>query len=165
MTTANTRPLRMALLANAALSLASAGVIDVLALPGRRPARRPGAARPSDGRRWIVTSGRRAPAPGLVLTSDMARFRAADRGRWYEVLPCPDPEAVVRARAAEEQRARQEQRAQSVASQLADPLRAEIVMLGRSGRRVEAIRRVASAIGEDLAIARRVVELVVPRGP
>jgi hypothetical protein len=55
-----------------------------------------------------------------------------------------------------------EQRAQSLAAQLADPLRAEIVALAKRGQRVEAIKRYATASGEDLAIAKRVVELLVP---
>jgi ribosomal protein L7/L12 len=65
--------------------------------------------------------------------------------------------------AAKEQRAKQEQRAQSLVAQLADPLRAEIVALAKQGQRIDAIKRYAAASGEDLSTAKQVIDLLVPR--
>ena len=86
-----------------------------------------------------------------------------DAKRWSEVLPCPRPETIAKMKAAEEQAAKEEQRLQSLAAQVAEPLRAELIELMKKGRRVDAIRRYAVVSGEDLATARRVVELLMPK--
>jgi len=83
--------------------------------------------------------------------------------RWYEASPCPRPETIPMMQAAKEQRAKQEQRAQSLVAQLADPLRAEIVALAKQGQRIDAIKRYAAASGEDLSTAKQVIDLLVPR--
>ena len=86
-----------------------------------------------------------------------------DAGRWHEVLPCPRPDTIARMRAAKEESAKQDERAQQLAAKLSDPLRAELVDLLRKGQRIDAMKRYAAASGEDLAMAKRVVELLAPR--
>jgi len=88
-----------------------------------------------------------------------------DAGRWYEVLPCPRPDTIANMQSRKDEVAKRDQRAQMLAAQLADPVRAELVRLAKDGRRTEAIQRYASTSGEDLAMARRVVELVVSKEP
>jgi hypothetical protein len=83
--------------------------------------------------------------------------------RWYEASPCPRPETTPAMQAAKEQRAKQAQRVESLAAQLADPLRAEVVALAKSGRRIDAINKYRDATGEDLTTAKDVVDLLVPR--
>lgn len=85
--------------------------------------------------------------------------------RWYEASPCPRPETIPMMQAAKEDRAKQAQRAQSLAGQLADPLRAEIIALAKKGQRIDAIKKYAAASGEDLSTAKQVVDLLVPREP
>ena len=87
-----------------------------------------------------------------------------DAKRWHEVLPCPRPETIAKIKAAEEEAAKEERRIQSLAVNVAEPLRAELIELMKKGRRVDAIRRYAVVSGEDLATARRVVELLMPKG-
>lgn len=86
-----------------------------------------------------------------------------DGAHWREVLPCPRPEFLGEIEAAAARHAQEEQRAQSLAAGLADPLRAEIIALARKGQRIEAIKKYAAASGEDLSMAKWVVDLLVPR--
>jgi len=86
-----------------------------------------------------------------------------DAGSWREVLPCPRPDTIAKMRAAKEESAKQDERAQQLAAKLSDPLRVELMDLLRKGRRVDAMKRYAAASGEDLAMAKRVVELLAPR--
>jgi hypothetical protein len=86
-----------------------------------------------------------------------------DARRWSEVLPCPRPATIARMKAAQEEAAKEEQRLESLAANVTEPLRAELIELMKKGRRVDAIRRYAVVSGEDLATARRVVELLMPR--
>ena len=88
-----------------------------------------------------------------------------DSKRWSELLPCPRPETIAKMKAAREEAAKEEQRLQSLAANVAEPLRAELIELMKKGRRVDAIRRYAVVSGEDLATARRVVELLMPKEP
>jgi hypothetical protein len=83
-----------------------------------------------------------------------------DGPRWYEVLACPGPEAVAGARRSTIESQRQENQAQKIAAQPDSPWRADILALIKAGRRVDAIQRVAAATGEELAIARLVVDLL-----
>jgi hypothetical protein len=85
-----------------------------------------------------------------------------DGGRWYEVLPCPQPEAVSMAKANAAKSKELEVRTKRLAAELQDPLRAEIISLARDGRRIDAVKKYAAASGEELAVADAVVELLVP---
>ena len=81
-----------------------------------------------------------------------------DGGNWREILPCPSPEAVAGAQRSVAETDRQNRRINMLAAQVAEPLRSEIIAMARAGRRIDAIRRYAEATGEDLVIARGVVE-------
>ena len=83
-----------------------------------------------------------------------------DGKRWYEVLPCPTPETLVGVKKSSAESDRQNQRIQELAANLTEPLRAELLTLLKTGRRVDAIRKYASATGEELVIAKGVVELL-----
>ncbi|MBI5086487.1 MAG: hypothetical protein HZB13_18065 [Acidobacteria bacterium] len=101
-----------------------------------------------------------APHSSTTLVLQIARHD----GRWYEVLACPGPELVAGAQRSQAETERQEKRAQEVLSSAGESLRAEVAAMAKDGRRVDAIRKVAAATGEDLAVARRVVELLVEAG-
>lgn len=83
-----------------------------------------------------------------------------DGKRWSEVLPCPTPETIAGARKSSAEADRQNRRINELAANVAAPLRSELLALLRAGRRVDAIRRYASATGEELVIAKGVVELL-----
>lgn len=83
-------------------------------------------------------------------------------GRWYEVLPCPQAEAVSMAKANEAKSKELEARSKRLAAELQDPLRAEIISLARDGHRIDAVKKYAAASGEELVVADAVVELLVP---
>jgi hypothetical protein len=86
-----------------------------------------------------------------------------DAGRWYEVLPCPGPDTIAKMRVHKEESAKQDRKAQQLAANLSDPLRAELMDLLKKGQRVSAMKRYAAASGEDLTMANRVVDLLAPR--
>ncbi len=90
---------------------------------------------------------------------------ASEGGRWYEVAACPKPEAMAAAEAADVERARQAEKARALAERTAPDLKDAVVKLFKEGRRVEAFKRYAEASGEDLAMAKRVVELLAGHEP
>lgn len=98
-------------------------------------------------------------------SSSLVFLVVRDGSRWLEVLPCPRLDAVADARRSTAEFDRQEQRARKLAAELANPLRAEVIALARAGRRVDAIRKYAAASGEELVIARRVVDLLMAGNP
>jgi hypothetical protein len=83
-------------------------------------------------------------------------------GRWYEILPCPTTEAVAQMKKAAEERAAQEDQALRAAADLSADRKREIAALLKAGRRVEAIQK-AGAAGYDLAVARRLIDLLETR--
>jgi len=83
-------------------------------------------------------------------------------GRWYQVLPCPSPEMIPHLDSIGNVRDLQEEQAKKLFADLKDPLRSEVVALAKQGKRIEAIQKLASATGEELWVARRVVEMLVP---
>lgn len=80
--------------------------------------------------------------------------------RWYEVLPCPEPEAVSMAQSSEAKNREREARAKVLATELQEPLRTEIISLAREGHLIDAIKKYAAATGADLTLAKSVVELL-----
>jgi len=102
-------------------------------------------------------------APNSSIT--VILFAAQDGNRWYEVLGCPSAEAVAAAQRSAAESARLEETARNIASQMAGPLRTEILGLARAGRRIDAIRKAATETGGDLAIARSVVDLLAAGNP
>ena len=80
--------------------------------------------------------------------------------RWYEVLPCPSPDAVIGARFAMEESVRREERVRGVLARMPASLREDLLNLVKDGRRVDAIRRLADVTGEELAVAREAVDVL-----
>lgn len=83
-----------------------------------------------------------------------------DGKRWREVLPCPSPETLAGVRKSSTESDRQNQRIKELAANVTEPLRSELLTLLKAGRRVDAIRKYAGATGEELVIAKGVVELL-----
>jgi len=82
--------------------------------------------------------------------------------RWYEVLPCPQPEAVIMAKTNEAKTRELEARAKALAAELREPLRTEIISLAKQGHSIDAMKKYAEASGEDLTVAKSVVEFLAP---
>jgi hypothetical protein len=100
---------------------------------------------------------------GSYSATSIILFLVRDGSRWYEVLPCPHPDAIAGIAAIEAKRAEQEQKVKSLVAGITDPLRAEIIALARQGQRIDAINRYRDATGQDLTTAKEVVDLLVPR--
>lgn len=83
-----------------------------------------------------------------------------DGKRWREVLPCPSPETLAGVQKSSSEYDRQNQRIKELAANVSLSLRSELLALLKAGRRVDAIRKYASATGEELVIAKGVVELL-----
>jgi hypothetical protein len=95
---------------------------------------------------------------GQTKTTTMILQVVHDADQWREVMPCPKPDTIVAARAAREARVKQEQRVQELVAGTAPELKAAVLRLFKEGRRIEAYKHYASVSGEDLAVAREVVE-------
>jgi len=83
-----------------------------------------------------------------------------DGNRWFEVLPCPSPETLAGAKRSSAERDRQNRRIQELAARVTEPLRSELMSLIKAGRRIDAIRKYADTTGEELVIAKGVVEVM-----
>jgi len=81
--------------------------------------------------------------------------------RWYQVLPCPKPEMIPQLDSLKRVRNEQEERVKKVFAGLRNPLRSEVRALVLEGKKVEAVLRLKLETGEELWVARRVVELLV----
>ncbi|PYV07901.1 MAG: hypothetical protein DMG07_27275 [Acidobacteria bacterium] len=93
-------------------------------------------------------------------------FVVYDAGRWQQVLPCPGPDTIAKMRVHKEESAKQDRRAQQLAANLSDPLRAELMDLLRNGQRVDAMKRYAAASGgtmTSMAGAEAEIEEIVNR--
>ena len=98
---------------------------------------------------------------GPYRSTTIVVLAGKDGGNWREILPCPSSEAVAGAQRSSAETERQNRRIDRLAAQVAEPLRSEIIAMARAGRRIDAIRKYAAATGEDLVIARGVVEHLV----
>lgn len=103
--------------------------------------------------------------PDAASSTSVMLQVVAERGTWYEVIGCPTPATMQKIRAAAAQRTQDTERARALATALADPLRARLLGLLREGRRITAIQEYQAATGEDLAMARRVIELLEATRP
>jgi len=81
-------------------------------------------------------------------------------GRWVEVVPCAKQETVVAMRAVRAETARRAERAKALAASTWPELRERVLQLYRSGSRIEAYKTYARESGEDLTIAREVVDVL-----
>jgi hypothetical protein len=88
----------------------------------------------------------------------LAAFSVLLDRSWYEVLPCPTAEAVVRYREKKAKDTADETKARELAASVRDPLRAELLALLKEGKSVSAMKKYAEVTGVDLAMARRVVK-------
>jgi hypothetical protein len=100
---------------------------------------------------------------GPYSTTSIVLLIVRDGARWYEVLPCPRPDAIAGILAIEANHAEHERKVKSLVAGLTDPLRAEIITLARQGRRIDAINKYRDATSQDLTTAKEVVDLLVPR--
>jgi hypothetical protein len=82
---------------------------------------------------------------------------------WLAVVPCPTAKGLEAFRAARRASAEQQARATALVAQLREPLRSELTGLLQEGRRVEAMKRYSAASGEDLTMAKHVVDLLAPQ--
>jgi len=78
--------------------------------------------------------------------------------RFQEITGCPKPETVEAARIANQERGRRAAKVAELVATIAPDLKQTVVNLYRDGRRVEAIKYYAKASGEELVIAKDVVE-------
>jgi hypothetical protein len=109
-----------------------------------------------------------APTHQIQIDLQMSATRAASLvaelapvgATWYQVVPCPTAAGLAAFRSAKQANAEQEAKAQSLAKGLAAPLRAELVGLLREGKRIDAMRRFSSQSGEDITMARRVIDVL-----
>ncbi|MEW5978702.1 MAG: hypothetical protein AB1898_23130 [Acidobacteriota bacterium] len=85
---------------------------------------------------------------------------AAERGSWFEVPGCPTAEILQKFRAKRKQQDAETARAETLFSTLNDPLLGKLKALLKEGRKVSAITRYRDVSGEDLSMAKRVVELL-----
>ena len=102
-----------------------------------------------------IDGDRTAPESASVI-----RTIAPQDGRWYIVYPCPNAagikyfhENIARGR-------RQRQQAQALASQVKEPLLAQLKSLLRQGRKIDAIHKYKAATGVDLTTAVQVVDVL-----
>jgi len=85
---------------------------------------------------------------------------ALDNDLWFEVISCPTPEVLRAMRAAAINERAEIVRAEALLSSLRDPLLGELTALLRQGKKVSAIMRYREISGEDLSVAKRVIELL-----
>lgn len=98
-------------------------------------------------------------------TSRALLIRLARNGeRWAEVVPCAKPETVVAIRAARAEAAKRTERAKALAVSIAPALRDRVVALYKDGHRIDAYSTYARESGEELAVAREVVDLLAESG-
>lgn len=97
---------------------------------------------------------------GATRSATLIAEIASSGGAWLQVVPCPTAEGLAAFRASRKVGAAQEAQARTLVSGLAAPLRAELMDLLKSGRRLDAMRRYAAASGEELGMARRVIDLL-----
>jgi hypothetical protein len=96
------------------------------------------------------------PNRGVVIVA----FLTYSDGRWREVWPCVKPEKVPEMEAAKAARLQHEQRVKTLAASMPQALRGDVLRLAGAGRKIEAIQHYQRATGENLAIAKAVVDLI-----
>lgn len=80
--------------------------------------------------------------------------------RWYVVAACPKPETSTAAEAASQARVKRAERVRELAASITPQLKETVLRLVREGHKIDAIMEYQKASGEDLSIAKEVVELV-----
>ncbi len=90
----------------------------------------------------------------------LVRFLAEDRGSWYEVLPCPTDKGMAYIREQMRVREAQQKKIAQLASELKDPLLAELKSLVKEQRIIDAMKKYQAATGADLTTSRMVVKVL-----
>ncbi len=83
-----------------------------------------------------------------------------DNGLWFEVISCPTLEVLRNMRAAAINERAEVARAEALLTSLRDPLLSELTALLKQDKKVSAILRFREVSGEDLSVAKRVIELL-----
>ena len=133
--------------------VASVRVLGKSAPPGMPPAMGSYPVPPTHQIQIDVDTG---PTSSVTVIRDLA----LSNGVWLEVLPCPTAEGLAAFRVAKRTADERQARAKALVAQLREPLLSELKGLLKEGRRVDAMRRYSAASGEDLTMARRVVDLL-----
>lgn len=101
------------------------------------------------------------PAPSSSRTIVFQLVR--EGSRWFEMIPCPTPEAIAEAREARRIDAQRADRVQGLVSKMSPELKSQLLELLRTGRRLDATKHYQAATGEDMTTSVEVVERLAPR--
>jgi hypothetical protein len=81
-------------------------------------------------------------------------------GAWFLVYACPNDEGIKMMREMTAQGREQKEHARTLASQLQEPLKSDLLALLKQGRKVDAIKKYQSASGTDLTTAVQVIKVL-----
>ena len=98
--------------------------------------------------------------PNSVTTVSLQLVR--DGTAWREIFPCAKPEMMAKARAERAAKPLRDARIQALVDGMPTTLKDEVLQRLRDGREVDAILYYQVATGEDLAIAKDVMERLKP---
>lgn len=90
--------------------------------------------------------------------TDVIRFLAPTHGSWYVVYPCPNTKGMAFLHERMMQKEQQRQQVVKRASELRDPLLAELKALLKQGQIISAVKRYQSATNADLTTAKMVID-------
>jgi polyhydroxyalkanoate synthesis regulator phasin len=93
-----------------------------------------------------------------VRLASIIQFIAEKDGAWLLVYPCPNDAGIKLVHQIIAAGQLQQEHAHTLASQLKDPLRAELKAMLADGRKVDAIRRYETAAGADPTTAKQVID-------
>jgi hypothetical protein len=82
---------------------------------------------------------------------------------WSEMIPCPKPATIVKARETQAANAKRAERVQALVAGMAPDLKAKLLDMAKTGSRLNAAKHYQSVSGEDLTTAVEVVEQLAPR--
>ena len=82
---------------------------------------------------------------------------------WFEMVPCPKPVTIVKARETQAANAKRAERVQTLVSGMTPDLRTKLVDMVKTGSRLNAAKHYQSVSGEDMTTAVEVVEQLAPR--
>ena len=103
--------------------------------------------------------------PGSTSSVTVIRDLRLNGTVWLAVVPCPTAKGLEAFRKAKVARDARKLRAKELVASLEDPLLSEIRDLVKQQNTVEAMKRYSAATGEDLSMAREVVDLLESRSP
>ena len=100
----------------------------------------------------------------LIRLASLIQFIAQKDGAWLLVFPCPNDAGIKLAREMIATGQKQKEHADTLTSQLKDPLRAELKAMLVEGRKIDAIKRYETATGADLTTAKQVIDTLESQG-